>query len=186
VIGRPHDLLDVLKVVTGRLEAARIPYMITGSIASGHYGHPRMTRDIDIVVEVTAADAARLASALGEEFGAEAERIREAIGRQSLFNVIHRDAIVKVDFVVRKDTAYRVEEFRRRRRVAIDGHDVWIVTPEDLILSKLVWAKESRSELQVKDIRAVLAFQQGTLDRGYLIEWAERLSVASYLDEVES
>src|SRR5213593_3471422 len=52
VSDQPQDQLSVLKLVTRRLDAARIPYMITGSIASGHYGHPRMTRDIDIVVHM--------------------------------------------------------------------------------------------------------------------------------------
>ena len=106
VIDRPQDQLSILKLVTGRLDETGIAYMITGSIASGHYGHPRMTRDIDIVVELTPADAPRLAAALGDEFGADPDRMRDAIARRRLFNVIHREAIVKVDFVVRKDTPY--------------------------------------------------------------------------------
>src|SRR5205823_12918343 len=118
-----------------RLEAAHIPYMITGSIASGHYGHPRMTRDIDMVVQLGAADAPRLAAALGDDFAADAEALREALSRRSIVNVIHREAVVKVDLVVRKDTAYRIEEFERRRRVVVDGHPLWMVSAEDLILS---------------------------------------------------
>ena len=186
VIDRPQDQLSILKLVTGRLDETGIAYMITGSIASGHYGHPRMTRDIDIVVELTPADAPRLAAALGDEFGADPDRMRDAIARRRLFNVIHREAIVKVDFVVRKDTPYRAEEFRRRRLVRVDGHPLWMVTPEDLILSKLVWAKDSRSEIQLRDVRGVLTLQRETLDRGYLDRWASSLSVAAILREVES
>lgn len=182
----PPDQLAVLKQVTGGLDAAGIPYMITGSIAAGHYGHPRMTRDIDVVVRVEPADAARLAAALGDEFAPDPERIRAAISRRSLFNVIHREAVVKVDFVIRKDDAYRVEEFGRRRLVDIDGHPLWMVAPEDLILSKLLWAKDTRSELQLRDVRSVLKFQQTTLDRTYLHRWATILSVATLLYEVES
>ncbi len=181
-----QDQLSVLKLVTARLEAGGIPHMVTGSIASGHYGQPRMTRNIDIVAEVTPADAPGLAAALGDEFGPDAGQIGAAITRRSLFNVIHRDAIVKVDFVVRKSSDYRMEEFRRRRRVHVDGHPLWMVAPEDLILSKLVWAKESRSELQVRDIRGVLSFQRSALDRDYLNQWASRLSVAGFLQEVDA
>lgn len=137
---QPQDQLSVLKLVTARLDAAQIPYMITGSIASGHYGHPRMTRDIDMVVPLEPADAPRLAAALGDEFAADPGALRAAAVRRSMFNVIHREAVVKVDLVVRKDTAYRIEEFERRRLVEVDGHPVWMVSPEDLILSKLVWA----------------------------------------------
>jgi len=186
VRGEAQDQLSVLKLVTGRLDAARIAYMITGSIAGGHYGRPRMTRDIDIVVELGPADAGRLAATLGDEFSVDPETIRGAIARQSLFNAIHRDAIVKVDFVVRQDTPYRIEEFGRRRLVDIDGHRLWMVAPEDLILSKLLWARDSRSELQLRDVRDLLAFQGGRLDRVYLDRWAASLSVQSLLQEVES
>jgi hypothetical protein len=186
VAEQPQDQLSVLKAVTGRLDAAGIPYMITGSIAAGHYGYPRMTRDIDLVAQLEPGDAARLAAALGDDFGADAEVIHAAISRQAIFNVIHVEAIVKVDFVVLKHTPFRLEEFGRRRLAQVDGHPIWIVSPEDLVLSKLVWAKDSRSELQMRDIRGVIAFQRATLDRPYLERWAAQLSVADLLREVES
>ena len=63
------------------------------------------------------------------------------------FNMIHNALVVKVDCVVRKDSEYRREEFARRRPVNIAGQQVYIVALEDLILSKLDWAKESRSQL---------------------------------------
>jgi hypothetical protein len=160
--------------------------MVTGSIAGGHYGHPRMTRDIDLVVELTEAEAPRLTAALGDEFAADLDIIRRAVSRGVLFNVIHQDAIVKVDFVIRKDVPYRLEEFGRRRLVEIDGHRLWMVSPEDLILSKLVWAKESRSELQLRDVRGILEVQDDTLDRAYLERWATSLSVLGLLQECQS
>lgn len=159
VSDQPQDQLSVLKLLTGRFDAAQIPYMITGSIASGHYGQPRMTRDIDMVVQLEPADAPRLAAVLGDEFAADADALRAAMARRSMFNLIHREAVVKVDLVMRKDTAYRIEEFERRRLVHVDGHPLWMVSPEDLILSKLVWAKDSRSELQLRDVRSVLRLQ---------------------------
>ena len=78
VSDQPQDQLSVLKLVTGRFDAAQIPYMITGSIASGHYGHPRMTRDIDMVVQLEPADAPRLAAVLGDEFAADADTLLRA------------------------------------------------------------------------------------------------------------
>jgi hypothetical protein len=99
--------------------------------------------------------------------------------------VIHRDAIVKVDVIVRKNTAYRIEEFRRRRIVDVDGHPLWMIAPEDLILSKLLWAKDSRSELQLRDVRGILALQGAALDAGYLDRWATSLSVDALLREVQ-
>ena len=108
-----------------------------------------------------------------------------AIARQSLFNLIHVGAVAKVDFVVRKDIPYRREEFRRRRHVEIDGHPLWIVSPEDLILSKLAWAKTSRSEVQLRDVRQLLT-SVGTLDQTYLDRWAASLTVTELLREARS
>jgi hypothetical protein len=179
------DQLSILKLVTARLDAAGIAYMLTGSIAAGYYAQPRMTRDIDLVVEVAPADAERIAEAFTPEFLCDAEVIRRAIARQSLFNLIHVEAVAKVDFVVRKDLPYRQEEFRRRRQITIEGHPMWIVSAEDLILSKLVWAKTSRSELQLRDVRQLVTSVR-PLDQAYLDRWAANLTVSDLLQEVQA
>jgi hypothetical protein len=62
------DQFSILTLVTGRLDALRIAYMLTGSIAAGYYAQPRMTRDIDLVVELELADAERIARAFAPEF----------------------------------------------------------------------------------------------------------------------
>ena len=159
--------------------------MLTGSIAGGYYAQPRMTRDIDLVVELELGDADRIAAAFAPEFTCEVEVIRGAIARQSLFNLIHVEAVAKVDFIVRKDTPYRREEFRRRRRVEIGGHPLWVVSPEDLILSKLAWAKTSRSEMQLRDVRQLL-IAVPTLDQAYLDHWGASLTVTDLLREVRA
>jgi hypothetical protein len=179
------DELQVLKLVTGRLDAAGIAYMLTGSIALGHYAQPRMTRDIDLVVAVQPADADRFCTILGAEFECDPASVRGAIERQSMFNLIHTEAVVKVDFVVRKDSPYRLEEFSRRRSAVVDGQPMWIVAPEDLILSKLVWASDSHSEVQLRDVRRVIMDQPG-LDWTYLDHWALLLGVNDLLREVRS
>jgi hypothetical protein len=179
------DELAVLKLVTARLDAAGIPYMVTGSLASGHYAEPRMTRDIDLVVELASTDVGRLRALFAAEFDVDDEVIREAIARRSMFNLIHVEAVVKVDFIVRKDEPYRLEEFRRRRRVPIDGQPMTLVSPEDLILSKLVWAKAGGSELQRRDVRGLLRMVPD-LDMAYLERWAAALSVSALFAEARS
>ena len=101
-----------------------------------------------------------------------------------MFNIIHYDAVVKIDFIVRKDTPYRATEFARRKRVKIGIFDVWIVKPEDLVLSKLEWAKASRSEIQIQDIKNLLDSLHGQIDMEYLRYWAEELAVDAFLEEI--
>ncbi len=87
--------------------------------------------------------------------------------------------MVKVDCLVRKDTEYRREEFRRRRRVAVEGMRLYIVTPEDLIISKLEWARDSRSPTQLNLLAAA-----PDLDRDYLSTWMSRHGLATLYREV--
>ena len=133
--------LEVLKEVARRLEEAGIAYMITGSTAASFYAVPRMTRDIDIVVELSGQDVNRLVEIFAEDFYIERQAVEEAVKRKGMFNLIHTEYVIKVDFVVRKDSPYRRKEFSRRKRVPVDNQFVFVVAPEDLILSKLEWAK---------------------------------------------
>ena len=73
----------------------------------------------------------------------------------------HGASVVKVDFVVRKESEYRRVEFARRRRIRVEGQELSAVTPEGLILSKLDWVRETCSEVQLADVRNLLACVQG-------------------------
>ena len=172
--------LSALQDLCARLDGANIEYMLTGSLAASYYARPRMTRDIDIVVALQTAAAPRLAGILGEGYHADAGLIADGfrLGRPS--NVVHMPTLVKIDLIPRKGGDYRLLEFQRRRKVDFAGIPLWIVCPEDLVLSKLEWARESRSELQMKDVRALLGT---SLDQAYLNEWADRLGLAALLRE---
>lgn len=174
--------LEVLKMVATRLSEHAIPYMMTGSMAANYYTVPRMTRDIDIVVELSVRDVERMVALFEDDFYIDHEAVQQAVSRQCLFNIIHQRYVIKVDFVIRKDTAYRREEFARRREISIEGHRVSIVAPEDLILSKLEWAKESRSAMQLADVRNLLSVPD--LDRSYLLSWSQALGLESLYREV--
>ncbi len=175
--------LEVLKVVTGRLDGAGIPYMVTGSMALNYYAVPRMTRDIDLVVELSRADADRVCDLFREDFYVEPETVRESVEKQGTFNHIHTSLLVKVDLVVRKDTEYRHTELARRKLVSLEAHPFFIVAPEDLVISKLDWARDTRSEVQLADARNLLRSVPG-LDRPYLERWTARLGLEALYREV--
>jgi hypothetical protein len=168
--------LEVLKIVTGRLEAAGIAYMVTGSITMNYYAMPRMTRDIDVVVELTAGDADRVCAMFEGDFYVDRDAVRAAISDRGVFNLIHLTHVVKVDLIVRKESDYRRAEFERRHRTSVEGHGFFIVAPEDLIISNLDWARGTRSEVQLGDVRNLLTLVSG-LDMEYLTRWTERLGL---------
>lgn len=168
--------------VCGRLDRAGIAYMLTGSLAMSYYARPRMTRDVDLVIALGSPDVRKLIEALGADYHADSAAIGAAVLGGRPWNIIHLPSVVKIDLIPRKDTLYRRTEFERRRRVDLAGVPLAIVTVEDLILSKLEWSRESRSEQQRRDVKSLLA---ASLDRAYLDEWAERLGLAANLREVE-
>jgi len=173
--------LDLLLDVTRRLEEAGLDYMLTGSMALNHYAQPRMTRDIDIVLALVLKDLQTLPRIFGEDFYFSPEAAHQAILHQSCFNVIHIDSLIKVDFMIRKREDYRLVEFERRLRIEVQGSFLWIVSKEDLILSKLDWARDSQSQRQLADVENLLATGA---DLNYLQTWSRKLNLTDMLTRV--
>lgn len=109
------------------------------------------------------------------------EAATEAVLHQSSFNIIHNDSLIKIDFMVRKREDYRLVEFERRQKIEIEGRPLWIVSKEDLILSKLDWARESQSQRQLSDVENLLATGA---DKDYLQLWSQKLDLTDMLTRV--
>ena len=178
------DELVVLKTVVQRLESAGIPYMLTGSIAANLYAQPRMTRDIDIIIKADTGQTDNLHSLFKDDFYVDRGSIEEAVKNRSMFNIIHNEKVVKLDLIIKKEGEYREAEFSRRARRKVDDIELFVVSAEDLILSKLHWAKDSLSELQLGDVRNIISLNRDNLDFDYLRKWAPVLSVSELLDGV--
>jgi hypothetical protein len=174
--------LDIVRDVSARLDGASIGYMLTGSMAMNYYAEPRMTRDIDIVIALIPADSTRLIQLFSPDYYVSREAVESSIAQQSLFNLIHNESVIKVDCIVRKQGEYRLVEFNRRQRIQIENFETWIVSKEDLILSKLFWAKDSRSELQLRDVKNLVLTG---CDRAYIQRWTQKLGVANLWKEIE-
>jgi hypothetical protein len=173
--------LDVLRDVSQRLTAGGVAFMLTGSVAMNYYAQPRMTRDIDLVVKVASGQIDLLIGMFASEYYVDRSMIAKAIAQRSMFNLIHNETIIKLDCIVLKSDQYRQQEFARRKLVSLGDFEMWIVSREDLILSKLYWARDSKSELQLRDVENLLTVD---CDMTYLYTWAEHLAVKSLLIEV--
>jgi len=168
---------QVLAIVIGLLERSGIPYMVTGSLASSYHGEPRSTRDADIVIDPSPASIQRLVGGLATAgFYVDADVARDAVTARSQFNAIGPDA-EKIDFIIRRDRPFSIEEFRRRQPADLLGTPGFIASAEDVILAKLEWAKATGSERQLDDVAGILAVAD-ELDLAYLERWAAALDVA--------
>ena len=174
------DEIDIIRDLSSKFEQANISYMLTGSVAMNYYSQPRMTRDIDFVVEIYLKDIEKIISLLEPEYYVSREAIAGSITQETLFNLIHQESVIKVDCIVRKRNEYRRLEFERRKKITIQDFTVWIVSKEDLIISKLFWAKDSHSELQLRDVKNLMA---SGCDKIYLDQWTKKLELDKLLKE---
>lgn len=180
------DQQELLTRTARILDALKIPYMVTGSFAVNFYGIPRTTHDIDLIVQIDVADANRLAREFPADFYADTEMMRQAIDRQFMFNVIDPSSGLKIDFWILKRDAYDPERFRRRRPQTVFGQTLVMPSPEDVILAKLLWYKETQIDKHLNDARGVWEMQKDSMDLNYLRLWAIKLGVTSWLGKLET
>jgi hypothetical protein len=170
----------VLGRIAVALDQAGIPYMLTGSFASAYYGAPRSTQDIDVVIAATPVELRKLVQLLPtNEYYVDFEAALQACNHQSMFNVVDLVTGWKIDFIIRKARAFSEEEFRRRTQVHLQGLSLFVASAEDVVLSKLEWAKLAESSRQIEDVAAILRLQWTSLDRAYLGEWIRELGLAT-------
>jgi hypothetical protein len=172
--------IDVVRDISRKFEQASIPFMLTGTMAMNYYAVPRMTRDIDVVIALGPRDVEKVMRLFGAEYYLSEQSVRESVARESMFNLIHLASVIKVDCIVRKSSEYRRAEFERRQEIKILDFKTWITSKEDLIISKLYWAKDSHSELQLRDVKNLLATG---FDAPYLERWTRALGLDMLLAE---
>ena len=172
--------LDIVRDVSLRLGQSGFAYMLTGSMAMNYYAQPRMTRDIDLVVALAPPDTDRIVGLFSPDYYVSREAVSSSIVHESMFNLIHQASVIKVDFIIRKSSPYRRAEFERRQHITIEDFSTWIASKEDLIISKLWWAKDSHSEQQLRDVRNLA----GTgCDNAYIERWTKELGVRTLWDK---
>lgn len=168
----------VFEKVRAALEAAGIPYFVTGSFASSAHGIPRSTNDIDIVIAPSPRQLENLLQQFpGTDFATDREDAFDALSRRSLFNVVDYATMWKIDFIIRQPTSFDSSRFSRRGIVDIAGVMLYTASAEDILIAKLWWAKLGESELQIKDAAGIIQVQGENLDLGYVNRWVDTLDL---------
>jgi len=183
----PPDWVPVLQPVIHAFNALGVPFQIGGSLASSAWGLPRSTQDADLVADLQIQHVDQFVARLQDSYYIDASMIRDAIAKQSSFNLLHLATMLKVDVFILKRSAFDDAAFQRARPQWLDdpqSEQVLFTSPEDIILHKLVWYQLSGevSERQWLDVLGVLKVQAEDLDAAYLREWAARLGVAELLE----
>lgn len=171
-------MFDFLKILVVFFDTHNIPYMLSGSMAMSTYTGPRYTRDFDFIVHLKPSDVSVLADYFKEGYYCDEDAIREAIAKEGMFNIIDHKSNYKADFVILKNNPYRKTEFQRRRSVDFLDMKIFIVSPEDLLISKLIWIQELQSAVQAEDIKLLSSYDG--LDWHYIHNWIRNLELNTF------
>jgi hypothetical protein len=170
-----QDPTAIASLLARILNSANIPYYITGGVAAIAHGEPRATIDLAVVIAIDLADLPALAANFEAQGFYVAGLADVMTGSLRCLNITHLETIENIDLMISGREEYDLIKFDRCRSYTLPGSgEVAIASPEDVIISKLVWRRESQSDKQWRDILGVLKVQQEKLDFGYLREWIER------------
>lgn len=166
------EFQNLLKKIANKLEKFNIDYCVTGGYAVSLWGRPRSTFDIDVVVQLEAEKIIPLVKhlrLLSKAGYIEEATAKEAVERGGEFNYIHSESGIKVDFwVIKKNDKIGMSELKRKIKKNIDGQKIYFISPEDLILSKLRWFKETESTRHLEDAKSIIKISKNKIDINYL------------------
>lgn len=160
------------------MESQKIPYMLSGSLAMITYTVPRMTRDIDIVINLKQENLSDFISIFNEKYYLSIETIKEEIDRKGMFNVVDWNSGFKIDFIILKNSEFHLNEFERRKKNFNFGFPIWIVSREDLVIAKLKWIQDIQSDTQLLDIKNLLDTDE--IDFTYIKNWTRKLKLQTF------
>lgn len=172
---------DAITIIAQRLDALRLPWMLTGSVAAFFYGRERSTNDIDIVVDCERMGIDGFVKAFEPEWFLDPEMVRDSVRNGFMFNAIPLTGGPKIDFIPLKDDLFERTKFRRRVVEDWHGTPIQVCTGRDLALSKLIWAKDTFSQRQLADIRAIMSSGLVEEDDEFS-RWVARLGLEAVLD----
>lgn len=174
--------LELLAAVASALDRSGIAWMLVGSYASAAHGRPRTTHDIDVVARLTAEHIDSLMELLTDRHYVSREALVQAVQHGTPANVLDAASGDKLDLWPLQDDPYQLASFERRQEIRLPGLTAFVQSPEDTILSKLRWLRQSQSRRHYEDALGVTVAHHGRLGLDYMRHWARELDLAADLD----
>ncbi|MFN8447003.1 MAG: hypothetical protein U0175_39790 [Caldilineaceae bacterium] len=184
---RDYELKSFFLYVTKTLECLNIPYMVVGGFAAIFYGEPRMTLDVDILVDMqTQHISAFIAAFPFPQFYVSEDAIRDSLQRRYPFNVIQPSTGAKVDLVPLPTDPFSRLSFQRRQQLVHDesGNKAYFIMAEDIVVAKLIAYQETNSDKHLRDVRGVLTMQWGEINLEAIRRGARGTGALEVLEQI--
>ena len=177
------DSLQIATLVVAALARSGVPHMVVGSFARNFHSFARSTQDADVVLAVDMAGLNRFLAELGEDFSVDPQATFETNTGTFRHTLVHSATDFKIELFLLSNDPFDQERFRRRLPFEFNGHPSFVLTAEDVILSKLRWSRAKDLE-DVRDVLAVKGVE--TLDWNYLNHWATIHNTRAKLEELRA
>jgi hypothetical protein len=159
---------DLIRIYITPLEEAGISYMVTGAIASIAYGEPRLTHDIDLVIEMKPDQIQAITNMFpSDEFycpPAEVIKVETCRFLRGHFNLIQHSTGMKAYLYLTGEDKLHSWGMSKRKRFPIEGKQIWFAPPEYVIVRKLQYYREGGSQKHLSDIVSILKISGDQLD----------------------
>ncbi|MCW5941716.1 MAG: hypothetical protein KIS66_05765 [Fimbriimonadaceae bacterium] len=182
---------EVLHAWCGRLGEAGIRHFVTGSVASSAWGEPRFTNDVDMVLDIDAANFHAFLEAASGDYACSESELRAALGSGEpvrSVQVMFEPTALKFDCFV-ATLPYERAEFDRICPIEVaPGLVVPFASPEYVLIAKCRWYEMGRrvSERQRRDIAGLLSVQGASLNLPYVERRLDELGLRDAWVEVRS
>jgi hypothetical protein len=181
------------RLVVEALDAAKVDYMIGGSVGLWAWGEPRTTQDVDLVIHLPIERVYELSQELRKRgmlvpWEIMLDLLQQPEGDLPI-NAIHLDTGFKAElFLLRADDQFRATAMTRRLIVEFDAPvgPVYVQSPEDLIIYKLRYYQISRQTKHIRDIQSIFTAMRDELDFPYLQYWVDHFSLSSAWNTVQN
>jgi len=181
---------DLFELFVRPLNRAGLRYMISGSLASVHYGEPRLTMDVDLVMHISEPDLPQFARAFpaADYYVPPVEVMTVEIARPTRghFNLIHFATGQKADIYPSPRHPCWSWAWEHRRRARIGDDDVYFAPPEYVILWKLEFFREGGGDKHLRDIRGMLLVNRSSIDLERVEQTAAKLGLSAQWREAQA
>jgi hypothetical protein len=177
---------EIVQRVFESLEAASIPYVLVGSFASNIYGIVRSTKDADFVIQVVPGQFKSMLDALGPQFFRDPQIQFETVTGTKKHLVREPQSGFEIEFFELSDDPHDQQRFARRRKLSVLDHEAWVLTAEDVLVTKLNWLHRINRGKDLLDIENVISVQADNLDWPYIESWCDAHGSRPLLEKIRA
>ena len=158
----PHasGIVDLLRDLARCLPSLSEGWYLFGAQAVIIWGSPRMTADVDVTVRLREDDPMILVKGMADAgFKVRVERVEEFVRRTRVLPFFHVPSAIPVDVVI-AGPGPEEDFLERAETVDISGIPVPVISPEDLVITKILAGRPK----DIEDVRSVVRARGAALD----------------------